>query len=432
VSNVYKDLKELESRGEYVSIGLVGAGQMGTDIVSQVSEMDGVKVTVLADIDIERAKKAYNLSGVDYNDIYQSNKKKELEEHIKNSESVVTEDGFLLPELEGIDVIIDATGIPKVGARLGLDTINNQKHIVMMNVEADVVVGPILKKLADNAGVVYTGAAGDEPGAIMELYNFAKSLGFKVVAAGKGKNNPLDRKANPERVAERAKKKNTAPHMMACFMDGTKSMLEMAAVSNATGLVPDVPGMHGPTTTVEELPKVYSLEEQGGILKNEGVVDFALGDVAPGVFLIVTSDNERVNFSLNYSKMGEGPNYVLYRPYHLVSLETPLSAVRAVLYNEATIAPIGDIVTEVTTIAKKDLKAGEEIDGIGGFAVYGSVDKAEDARAKNLLPLGISDGAKLKQDVKKGEKLTLDMVELEKDSVIYELWKLQKRVFNNN
>ncbi len=432
MSNVFQDLKELENRGEFVSIGLVGAGQMGTDIVSQVSQMDGVRVPVVADVDIDRAKKAYQLSGVDNSDIYHSSTKAEIEEHIQKGESVVTEDGFLLPELEGLDVIIDATGVPKVGAKLGLDTINNQKHIVMMNVEADVVVGPILKKMADNAGVVYTGAAGDEPGAIMEIYNFAKSLGYKVVAAGKGKNNPLDRKANPERVAERAKKKGTAPHMMACFMDGTKSMLEMAAVSNATGLVPDVPGMHGPTTTIDELPKVYSLEEQGGILKNEGVVDFALGDVAPGVFVIVTTDNERIKFSMNYSKMGEGPNYLLYRPYHLASLETPLSAVRAELYNEATIAPIGDIVTEVTTIAKKDLKAGEVIDGIGGFAVYGSVDKAEDARAKNLLPLGISDGAKLKQDVKQGEKLTLDMVELDKDSVIYELWKLQKRVFKSN
>lgn len=432
MSNVYQDLKELESKGEFVSIGLVGAGQMGTDIVSQVAQMDGVRVPVVADIDIERAKKAYQLSGIDNSDIYHSSTKAEIEEHIQKGESVVTEDGFILPELEGIDVIIDATGVPKVGAKIGLDTINNQKHIVMMNVEADVVVGPILKKMADNAGVVYTGAAGDEPGAIMEIYNFAKSLGYKVVAAGKGKNNPLDRKANPERVAERAKKKGTAPHMMACFMDGTKSMLEMAAVSNATGLVPDVPGMHGPTTTIDELPKVYSLEEQGGILKNEGVVDFALGDVAPGVFVIVTTDNERIKFSMNYSKMGEGPNYLLYRPYHLASLETPLSAVRAELYNEATIAPIGDIVTEVTTIAKKDLKAGEVIDGIGGFAVYGSVDKAEDARAKNLLPLGISDGAKLKQDVKQGEKLTLDMVELDKDSVIYELWKLQKRVFKSN
>lgn len=431
MSNVYQDLKELEAKGEYIKIGLIGAGQMGTDIVSQVAQMDGVKVPVVADIDIERAKKAYQSAGISTEDIIMSDDAEEMNNYIKEDKSVVTSDGFAVPEVESIDVIIDATGIPGVGARIGLETINNKKHIVMMNVEADVVVGPILKKMADNAGVVYTGAAGDEPGAIMEIYNFAKSLGYKVVAAGKGKNNPLDRKANPERVAERAKKKGTAPHMMACFMDGTKSMLEMAAVSNATGLVPDVPGMHGPKkTTIEDLPKVYSLEKDGGILQNEGVVDFALGNIAPGVFVIVTTDNERIKFSMNYSKMGEGPNYLLYRPYHLASLETPLSAVRAVLYNEATIAPIGDIVTEVTTIAKKDLKTGEEIDGIGGFAVYGSVDKAEVAREKNLLPLGLSEGAILKEDVKEGEKLSLDMVELNKDSVIYELWKLQKRFFN--
>ncbi|KXS47229.1 MAG: SAF domain-containing protein [Halanaerobium sp. T82-1] len=407
MSNVYQDLRNLEAEGEFVSIGLVGAGQMGTDIVSQVAQMEGVRVPVVADIDLERAEKAYELSGTSVDDVVNSDDVEEIDKYIKDGKSVVTKDGFLLPKLDNVDVIIDATGVPKVGARLGLSTINHQKHIVMMNVEADVVVGPILKQMADNAGVVYTGAAGDEPGAIMEIYNFAKSMGYKVVAAGKGKNNPLDREANPEKVAERAERKGTAAHMMACFMDGTKSMLEMAAVSNATGLVPDVPGMHGPTTTVDELADVYSLKEQGGILNQEGIVDFALGDVAPGVFVVVTTDNDRVKFSMNYSKMGDGPNYLLYRPYHLASLETPLSAVRAVLYHEATIAPKGDLVTEVTTIAKKDLKPGDEIDNIGGFAVYGSVDKIEVAREKNLLPLGIAEGAKLKQEVKKGERLTL-------------------------
>ncbi|RQD74820.1 MAG: NAD(P)-dependent oxidoreductase, partial [Halanaerobium sp. MSAO_Bac5] len=201
MSNVYQDLKELEAKGEYIKIGLIGAGQMGTDIVSQVAQMDGVKVPVVADIDIERAKKAYQSAGISTEDIIMSDDAEEMNNYIKEDKSVVTSDGFAVPEVESIDVIIDATGIPGVGARIGLETINNKKHIVMMNVEADVVVGPILKKMADNAGVVYTGAAGDEPGAIMEIYNFAKSLGYKVVAAGKGKNNPLDRKANPERVA---------------------------------------------------------------------------------------------------------------------------------------------------------------------------------------------------------------------------------------
>lgn len=425
---LYQELLKREEEGRQIKVGLVGAGQMGTDIVSQVAQMKGMQLAVVADIDAERAFKAYQLSGYAEEDINKSVKSGQINNYIAKDQVVVTEDGYLLPHLENLDVIIDATGVPKVGARLALDSILNQKHIVMMNVEADVTVGPILKKMADKAGIVYTGAAGDEPAGVVELYNFAKSMGFNVIAGGKGKNNPLDYNATPADVEETARKKGTAPEMLCCFVDGTKTMVEMTAVSNATGLIPDVQGMHGPDVNVDELPGVFSLQEQGGILSKEGIVDYALGNVAPGVFLIVSSDYNRINYSMGYSKMGPGPNYVLYRPYHLVSLETPLSAARAVLFDTATIAPNGAPVSETITVAKKDLAPGETIDEIGGYCVRGSIETAAKAKQDKLLPLGLAPGAKVKKEVKQGELVKYDQVELDSNSIIFSLRKLQDQL----
>ncbi|WP_114458181.1 MULTISPECIES: SAF domain-containing protein [unclassified Halanaerobium] len=425
---LYNELKKRESMGNKIKVALVGAGQMGTDIVSMASSMPGLDIAVVVDINLENAQTAYKLSGLNGNQIRESSSKTEIEDLVMQDKAVITSDSNIVTEVDNIDVVIDATGVPEVGAEVGLNSIMNGKDIVMMNVEADVVIGPILNKMAKRAGVTYTGAAGDEPAAIMEIYDYAKSMGLEVVAAGKGKNNPLQLDANPDTVRETAEKKGTTPRMLATFVDGTKTMVEMAAVSNATGLVPDVVGMHGPTTNVEDLPQKFSLKEQGGILNSKGVVDYSLGNVAPGVFVIVTSDNQRVKDSFAYSKMGSGPNYLLYRPYHLVSLETPISAARAVIKGEAAIAPEFGLVSETITVAKKDLKTGETLDGIGGFTVHGSIEKAETAREKNLLPLGLTHGAVMKTDVKKGDLLTYDDVEIKKDSIIYQLRMIQDKM----
>jgi len=425
---LYNELKKRESMGNKIKVALIGAGQMGTDIVSMVSSMPGLDIGAVVDINLENAQTAYKLSGLKENEIKESSSKTEIEDLIMHNKAVITSDSNIVTEVDNIDVVIDATGVPEVGAEVGLNSIMNGKDIVMMNVEADVVIGPILNKMAKKSGVTYTGAAGDEPAAIMEIYDYAKSMGLEVVAAGKGKNNPLQLDANPDSVRETAEKKGTTPRMLATFVDGTKTMVEMAAVSNATGLVPDVVGMHGPTTNVEDLPKKFSLKEQGGILNSKGVVDYSLGDVAPGVFVIVTSDNQRVKDSFAYSKMGSGPNYLLYRPYHLVSLETPISAARAVINGEATIAPEFGLVSETITVAKKDLKKGETLDGIGGFTVHGSIEKGDIAREKNLLPLGLTHGAVMKTNVKKGDLLTYDDVEIKKDSIIYQLRMIQDKM----
>jgi len=307
--------------------------------------------------------------------------------------------------------------------------INHNKHIVMMNVECDVTIGPILRQMADNAGVVYTLSAGDEPGSIMELYRFANALGLKVVAAGKGKNNPLDPYATPDEWAERAAARNMNPRMLVEFVDGSKTMVEMAAVANATGLVPDVRGMHGPRCLVKDLINVFRLKEQGGILSSEGVVDFAIGDVHPGVFLVVTTDQPRLIDSLVQRDMGTGPNYLLYRPFHLCSMETPLTAAQAVIYNEATMQPMKKPLTaECIAVAKKDLAKGTVLDAIGGYCYRGSIERGEIARDGNMLPLGLAKGAVLTRDIKKDEIITYDAVDLP-DSLLLELRKIQDKIF---
>lgn len=299
----------------------------------------------------------------------------------------------------------------------------------MMNVECDITVGPILRQMAENAGVVYSLTAGDEPGSIVEVYRFAKALGFKVVAAGKGKNNPLNIYATPDEWEEKAKARNMSAKMLVEFVDGSKTMIEMAAVSNATGLVPDVRGMHGPKCNVKDLTTVFATKEQGGILEKEGVVDFGIGDINPGVFVIVTTDKPRLIEGLVQRDMGNGPNYLLYRPYHLCSIETPITAAQAVLYGESTAHPLKKLTSECITVAKQDLKAGQTLDGIGEYCYRASIELADVAANGNMLPVGLAKGAVLTCDVKKDEVITYDMVTLNEKSVLLQLRRIQDQMY---
>jgi predicted homoserine dehydrogenase-like protein len=272
--------------------------------------------------------------------------------------------------------------------------------------------------------VVYTGSAGDEPGAIMELYDFARSLGFEVVVAGKGKNNPLDHFADAESVRVEAGQKGMNPKMLASFVDGTKTMVEMAAVANATGFVPDVPGMHGPEETVpDRLAETFGLREDGGILSDYSVVDYVRG-VAPGVFVIVRSPEGPVRETLDYLGQGPGPNHVLYRPYHLTSLETPISVARAAIYGEPTIACGRSPTSEVVAVAKRDISAGDKLGGIGSADYYGWLYAAPEVG--DMLPLGLASGARITQPFARGKAISPSGVELAQDSLAVSLRRLQE------
>lgn len=427
--NINTGLRKLDESGKKINVGLVGVGQMGCGVVTQLLRMKGMNVPIIANRTVEKAKDAFRRAGVDCKDIYVTNTVSEAEKAIQSGKYVVTEDFEVVTKVLPVDVVIEATGVPEIGAHTALKSIYNGKHIVMLNVETDVTVGPLLKRMADSAGVVYTVSAGDEPGAIKELYDFADAVGFNVVAVGKGKNNPLNRDATPDTMRQRADEKGVNPRMLTSFVDATNTMIELTAVSNALGFAPSQRGLIGPHATLKELPKIFSLKEQGGVLDKYKVVDYVLG-IAPGVFAIVNSEHPVIKETMAYVSMGEGPNYVLYRPYHLVCIETPLSAARAFLCGEPTIAPAGAPVSETVAVAKRDLKAGEHLDGIGGYTVYGIIDTAENARKEKALPIGlINDKTILTTDVKKGEAINYNMVKFDEDSIVLQLRRMQNKFF---
>ena len=423
-------LEALEKAGTPIRVGLIGCGQMGKDIVAQISEMKGMRCNVIVDIDVEIAKDALEQAKYE-GEVVVTDSVEEAEAAIDREAVVVTTNYKVAIRTRQITNVIDATGSPEMGARVTMECIRYQKHIVMMNVECDITVGPILRSLCEKAGIVYSLTAGDEPGSIIEVYRFAKALGFEVVAAGKGKNNPLDYYATPDQEpwASQAKARRMNPRMLVEFVDGSKTMIEMCAVANATGLSIDKRGMHCARCNVEDLAKVFSLKEQGGILDSTGVVDFGIGNIAPGVFVVVTTKNQRIIDGLVQRDMGHGPNYLLYRPYHLCSIETPITVAQAAIYGESTGHPMDRLSCECITIAKKDLKAGETLDGIGEFCYRASIEKADIAREGNMLPVGLAKGARMKVDVSKDEVITYDMVELNENSVLLQLRRLQDQIY---
>lgn len=425
-------LEKLEQEGKPIMASIVGAGQMGRGMVGQMISMKGMRPAVVVDVAIDNAKNAYNHAGLTEGKDY------DVAETIEEGNAllaagkfVVTSNNEIATKCDLIDCAVDATGVPEVGAKVAIDAINNKKHICMLNVESDVCIGHLLYKMANNAGVVYTGSAGDEPGAVLELYDFASALGFDVRVVGKGKNNKIDYDCNPETVAAEASNRGASAKMICAFKDGTKTMVEMTCMANATGFVPDVIGAHGPSATVNELPDVLSLKEEGrgGVLDNYGVIEYIDG-VAPGVFVIVSTDQPDIKHELTYVSMGDGPNFCLYRPYHLCSLETPLSVAKACIDHEPTIVPRAGRVAETCAVAKIDLKAGDMLDGIGGFTVRGTFISAKDADERKALPMGlVNKKTKMLKDVKKGEIITYDDVALDDDSLIVQLRKIQDALY---
>lgn len=401
-------LQRAESQGP-ITIGLAGAGQMGTDIVVQVALMPGMRIGAISEVRPQAAIDAALLAGHDRSDIVHAPNASAIDRAIEAGKIAVTEDLHALAAAGRIDVIIDATGNPNIGTLFALEVMKNGKHIVMLNVEADITIGRFLKEEARKAGVVYTGAAGDEPACTLEIIGFARSLGFNIIAAGKGKNNPLKIDAMPADYEKEAAERNMNARMLVEFVDGSKTAIEMVAIANATGLVPDVPGMHGPTATLDELASVLCPREDGGVLHRKGVVDYSIGKgVAPGVFCIIETRHPRVLERMVDLKVGKGPYFTIFRPYHLTSLEVPLSAARAVVYKRADMEPLDHPVAEAVAVAKSDLGQGQSLGMIGENDYRGFAMTWEDARAKGALPLGLAERAKVVKPVKTGDFLTYE------------------------
>lgn len=440
---------KLDSLEDPIRIGVIGAGLFGTKLIDQIERAPGMMTAAIADIDEEKALKAYAEAGVSGDVVSHAEAASVVDSEVDDGKRVVMTDGVALAET-GVDVVVEATGVPNVGARHAYEAITAGKHVVMVTVETDTVVGPILSELAANNGVTYTMAYGDQPSLIVELCDWAKTVGLDIVAAGKG--NPFReeyRHGTPDDVFERfgydesfVEEQNLNPRMYNSFLDGTKVAVEMCAVANATGLRPDVPGMHLPTAEIPEIPQSLRPKDDGGILDESGVVDtvstlHADGtsveqDISFGVFVVTTTPNEQVqnylaqNADTGFHVANDGKYQIFYRPHHLPGVETTVSIANAVLRNEATGVPDSHE-AEVVAAAKQDLEPGDELDGGGGYTVYGLLESAETARDRNHVPFELLEGATIKRSVETDDVLTYVDVDFDTDSFIYHLRHLQER-----
>ncbi len=423
---LYEELLRLESEGRRIMIGMSGAGWMGSGFVTQVSHVPGMKIAVLADTDTVRARDVFIKTGIDSGMIIETDKPGKAEDAVRGGKCVVTADYSLASKLEVIDIITDATPSPLTGAESAYAGIQEGKDVVLINIEADVTVGRILKKLAEKNGVLYSVSSGDEPGCLMELWDFVNSLGYEPIVIGKGKNNPLQTGATPDTVAESARRAGKDPFQVASYVDGTKTMFEMACAANATGCLPMKRGMKGPEADTETVSQIFALEADGGISTAPHSVDFVQGEsMAGGVFITVRIEDERIRSDLEYLKVGKGAYFTFFRPYHLWFLEAPLSFARAHLYRQRTLVPMNKPVAEVMCTAKKDLNPGEQLDTFGGYTFYGIIDRAAEAKRLNTLPVGLAPGAKVKKQVLKGDIITWNDVELDETSTPVKLRRMQ-------
>ena len=433
-----------------IRVGIIGTGKFGAGLVAQISQMQGMEVAAIADINAHNARYAYVASGAPPEEIRTAETGAELEDAIRAAKPAIVEDGLALGDCESIDVIVESTGLPDVGARHAFHALSNRKHVVMVNVEADVTVGAFLRRTADAAGVVYTMVDGDQPAVTWNIVEWARSLGLEIVAAGRGTICYADDfEGTPDTAAERfgfsqehIERRTINLKMFNSFRDGTKAQVEMTALANAAGLVPDVRGMHEPSVNLEEIPIRFSLREEGGLLSRQGVVELANSVAADGksllpnpirmgVFAVVRSEHPFTREDLAYHGChvgGEGRNFLLYRPYHLVAVPAPLSIARAVFFNAANGSCAPTPTAECITVAKRDLRAGEELDGGGGYTVVGQCEKANVARHEGLLPLGLADRATLKRDVAKGVAIGYEDVLLNEGSFVLKMRRLQDEV----
>ena len=405
-------LAKREDEGRPVRVGLVGAGFMARGITLQVLQsVPGMDIVAIANRTLSGAERAFAEAGDD--DVEAVNTVSELVSAIERGRHAITEDPYLLCQAGPIDAIIEVTGAVEYATGITLSAIENGKHVVLMNAELDSTIGPILKCYADSAGVVLTNADGDQPGVIMNLYRFVRGIGVTPKLCGniKGLQDPY---RNPTTQAEFARKWKQNPEMVTSFADGTKISFEQAIVANATGMTVAKRGMHGPTVPAgTHVSKAAEWYPEDDILSGPGIVDYVVrAEPGPGVFVLGTHEHPIQQHYLNLYKLGEGPLYCYYTPYHLCHFETPMTAARAVLFDDATITPLGPPLVDVVATAKIDLDAGEVLDGIGCYMTYGQAETAEITWRDRLLPMGLAEGARLKRAIAKDEVLTLDDVEI--------------------
>ena len=409
--------------GRPVRVGIVGAGQMGSGLVAQVHRARGMEVAAVADIAVDRAEAALAAAG--RTDVERATGIEHASGVIASGRAAVLDDGMRLAELP-LDIVVEVSGIPDVAAQVALSCVLAGTDVALMTVEADVTVGLLLARTARAGSAVYTVCRGDEPVECLKLVEYAQDLGLEVVVAGKGKNNPMRPTDVPEDVVEEAERKGMNPKMLTSFTDGTKTQIEMAALANATGYSIETPGMHGAAVDLDGLAATLRPAAEGGIITTDGpVVEYVTGDVAPGVFVVVRSDSEVVTEELHYLRLpGEGNHFQIYRPYHLASIEAPLSIGEAVLDHRPSFAATA-WTADVIATAKSDLAVGTVLEGIGGHHLHGTAYDAAQAREEDLLPIALAATSTLVRDVPAGQALTYDDVLLDESRPLVAMRRMQ-------
>ncbi|QOV22700.1 NAD(P)H-dependent oxidoreductase [Anabaenopsis elenkinii] len=403
-------LQARAAAGNPVKVGMIGAGFMGRGIANQIiNSVPGMELVAVFSRQVDAAKRAYTEAGRENIQVVTS--VTELETAIAQHKYAVTEDAELLCQAEGIDAIIEVTGAVEFGAHIVMEAIAHGKHVIMMNAELDATIGPILKVYADKAGVILSACDGDQPGVEMNLYRFVKSIGLTPLLCGniKGLQDPY---RNPTTQEAFAKRWGQKAHMVTSFADGTKISFEQAIVANATGMKVAQRGMLGYNFTghVDQMTKMYDVEQ---LKELGGIVDYVVGaQPSPGVFVFATHEDPKQRHYLDLYKLGEGPLYSFYTPYHLCHFEVPLSVARAVLFQDTVLSPLAGPVVDVITTAKINLKAGETLDGIGYYMTYGQCENSAIVQHQKLLPIGLAEGCRLKRDIYQDQVITYDDVEL--------------------
>lgn len=413
-------------------VAMVGAGFMARGIARQIANaVPGMRLVAIANRRLDPAARAYAAGGAQAVETVHT--ADALAAAIDGGRPAITTDWRLLCEADAVDAILEVTGSIEYAAHVACTAIANRKHVVLMNAELDGTVGPLLKRLADEAGVVFTNVDGDQPGVTMNLYRFVRGIGVRPVLCGniKGLHDPY---RNPETQAGFARRWGQKPHMVTSFADGTKISFEQAIVANATGMRVARRGMIGataaPGTPVAEAAKLLNPE---AFVDGPGIVDYVVGaEPSPGVFVLGTIEDKAQRHYLDLYKLGKGPLYCFYTPYHLCHFEAPNTVARAVLFHDAAIAPAGTPMVEVVATAKTELQAGAELDDLGHFMTYGQCENADVARALRLLPIGVAPGCRLRRDVARDEVLTYEDVDLPEGRLIDRLRQEQERVLSRS
>ena len=407
---VDRALERREAEGKPIRVGLVGAGFMGRGVANQIiNSTTGMRLVAIANRTLAKAERAYREAGV--NRLRTVEDAREVDRAIREGIPAVTTDYRAVVEAGQVDAVIEATGAVEFGCHVICDAISEGKHLVTLNAEVDGTVGPILRRWANAAGVVLTGCDGDQPGVQLNLARFVRGIGLKPLVCGniKGLQDPYRTPTTQRAFAERW---GQDPHMVTSFADGTKISFEQAIVANATGMTVAQRGMRGLEHAghVDELTATYDVAELQGL---GGVVDYVVGSrPGPGVFVLATHHDPRQRHYLELYKLGRGPLYSFYTPYHLCHFEVPQTVARAVLFGDSTIAPIGAATVEVLATAKRDLPAGTVLDGLGGYDTYGQAERVEVAAADDLLPMGLAEGGRVRADVPRDQVLSYADVEL--------------------